>query len=203
MIVAPNKSWCYLGPPKTGSTTLVNLLQKPPFNGIYNGFQHDMVPPDDVPFVFASIRSPWTRILSLWKHRRVELLKPEEDRIAIHQLKQNRLPFDKFIAQVFSKCFDNFFYRTICDWLDEGPNDDCHFVRLEHLHHDLSILLPQYNWDEVVVPRLNDTDRVVYDNNPLARQSNRNLVWRWAQRDFLRFKCYHIPYDREVDERNP
>jgi hypothetical protein len=183
VITAPDDSWCYLGPPKTGSTTLTELLQKPPFCGRYSGAQHDMEPPRHARMVLATIRSPFTRALSLWKHRRVELLPPELDKDYVHRVRQE-VSFEEFLSQLIHKELEDFYSWTLTRWLRDVPRPRT--VRLEFLREDLMTALPQYDWSAVEIPRLNDTDRVEYDN-PLAQRHARDLVRRWAYRDFLRF----------------
>jgi hypothetical protein len=196
MIISPDRNWCYLGIPKTGSTTLVNLFQKPPFGCSYNHIQHDMIPPADISTVLITIRSPWTRILSLWNHRRVELLYSLKENIENHT-REVLLSFDGFMLSLFERRLDDFFCRTLCEWLDDCPRTDYRLIKLENLRQDLAKSLPQYDWNNINIPRLNDTDGVKCTTDPLLIQANRNMVWTWAKNDFRRFSFYHIQYNKK------
>lgn len=80
MIIDPKLKWLYVGPPKTGSTTLHKLLVKEPFTGTRIGVagnpvdkfgQHSSMLPEEVDEawrIFVSVRNPYTRIVSLWLH---------------------------------------------------------------------------------------------------------------------------------------
>ncbi|HUY92487.1 MAG TPA: sulfotransferase family 2 domain-containing protein [Pirellulales bacterium] len=75
MIVSFLRRFVYFGPPKTASTSLHEWLSQPllcdqPWRP-ESGDQHDARPPAEASefFAFASIRNPYSRAVSLWRHR--------------------------------------------------------------------------------------------------------------------------------------
>lgn len=180
MIIAPDRAWCCLTPPKTGSTTLTELLVRAPFHGIYTGHQHDMDPPADVPLVLASVRNPWTRVISLWKHWTRDCW--EEGQFG-PRLAENT-DFTRFVERMLGRELEDFFAWPLDRWLRYVLVSP---LRLEYLRHDLSQHLPQYDWPTITIPRLNDTDLVLYTGQPLDLPRNRELVRWWAVDDFRRF----------------
>ncbi len=74
MIVSFLRQFVYLGPPKTASTSLHHWLSEPPLCETRwdsaRGGQHDSAIPSDATafFTFASVRNPYSRAVSLWRH---------------------------------------------------------------------------------------------------------------------------------------
>lgn len=180
MIIAPDRSWCYLGPPKTGSTTLTALLQGEPFWGQYSGHQHDMTPPEGIPVVFASVRDPWARVLSLWRHRQGDLARFAQ---ATNHFVE-RLSLDRFVQQVVRGELEEFFSWPLSRWL---WGVSCRIVCLERLGSDLAQVLPSYNWGQISIPQLNPSDTPGYTTTPFEYGPTCDLIREWAAGDFERF----------------
>ena len=75
MIVCPRYRFVYLGPPKTASTSLHHWLSQAAFcatrwSPAGRTDQHDAQIPAEAGdfFTFASIRNPYARAVSLWRH---------------------------------------------------------------------------------------------------------------------------------------
>jgi len=213
MVINHQQSWVYLGPPKTGTTTLTYLLTdgddwnvrtplpRKRFGGVKHAGQHCMDVPAECAdyFVFASVRNPFTRAVSLWRHRNTES----------RRLKPRRawMEFEDFVAEILcgtpsesadkpegAPPADPFYHFTLSRWFKWVPRID-RFVRQESLEADLNELNLA---EEVPVPRLNksrafsptgaDADSVRgSDWRALYATETEALVLRWANQDFQRF----------------
>lgn len=213
MVINHQNRWLFLGPPKTGTTTLTYLLtdghdwniRKPlpqkRFGGVRHAGQHamDVSPECRGYFIFASIRNPFTRAVSLWRHWNSEG----------RQMKPCRawMPFDDFVAHILCGSHteppagagepspvDPFFYFTLSRWFQGVPRID-RLIRQESLEADLNALglaaaaaVPRFNQArafnhtgaETAAPRTTDW-RALYTAETEAH------VRQWAQEDFDRF----------------
>lgn len=106
MIIQQTNKWVYIGPPKTGSTSLHKYLISSPFFGspvdctsslVDEKWQHECRIPemvDDSYTIFISCRNPYRRIVSLWLHccnQSKNFLSP------IVKSKHPLLPFPEFV----------------------------------------------------------------------------------------------------------
>ena len=193
MVINRAKKWVYLGPPKTASTSLHQLLTAPPFAGERMSSQHEMVVPADCRdfFIFASVRNPYDRAASLWRHRLHDLYRaayPQQlvkFRTIVKELAVI-LPFNRFVQQMVNHHYDNpFFEWTVTEWLnlkpdflpDYEPRVDA-VIHVETLAADLAEL--HLVDAEFAVPQVNVTRGQVeakYDDQ------TRELVRQWAQMD--------------------
>lgn len=175
MIIASNWSWCLVTPPKTASTTLIALLPKLT-SAFYTGYQHDCRAFADG-CLYVSVRSPWTRSVSLWRHKVGEL-----------HGQCHLYPFTEFMREVIAGRLTDFFSFTMCDWLAGEPFHG--LIRLENLASGLQQLVPGYTGD---VPTLN-TSHVNLGTWSMADE-DRRLVLRWAAEDFAKFG-YETDYNQ-------
>lgn len=193
MMTAPDGSWRYLGPPKTGTTLLHTVLETPCIAGVYSGFRHDMEPlPNPDGKIYVSVRNPFTRAVSLWKHALYHLggggmpTGPKQGR---DRLTEEEYPFSQFLVDVRGDKYDAFFTFTLCRWLLYIPKVD-DLIRLESINRDLRRLFPQLPRD-FVTPHLN----VGFDHTtrPYAEAANVESVLTWMQPDFDRFGYSSVP----------
>lgn len=64
MLINREANWIILTPPKTGSTTLSKT-----FSWLYSGHQHDTtIPADFTGTIYATVRNPFGRAVSFWRH---------------------------------------------------------------------------------------------------------------------------------------
>lgn len=64
MLINRQAGWIIITPPKTASTTLSKT-----FPQFYSGHQHDTtIPKDFVGTIYATVRDPFARAVSLWRH---------------------------------------------------------------------------------------------------------------------------------------
>jgi hypothetical protein len=190
MVTDLAESWCILTPPKTASTTLSQLFRDPHFRAVVTPEQHLMNPPPAAR-VIVSVRDPWTRAVSLWRHRLQEL--GDENR--------SLCPFIQYMEDVCRSRLDDFFCFTLNRWLQHVPRVD-DLIRFERLEEDLRAVLPAFDWDAIRIPHEN-RNPVLTDNhplrntkwarkttivrNPLADPAARQLVLQWCAEDFVRF----------------
>jgi len=75
MVIHHGQRWIYIGPPKTGSTTLHHFLTSRAIGGLHSGAQHDnQLPPGcELYWIIMTVRHPQTRLLSFYYHRLFEL----------------------------------------------------------------------------------------------------------------------------------
>lgn len=192
MITAPDNSWRYLGPPKTGTTLLHSVLETPAIGGIYSGFRHDMETLPGAKMI-VSVRNPFMRALSLWKHALYHLGgggKPTGPKQGRDRLDEAEYPMSQFLEDVRGgEKFDAFFNFTICRWLlyIKEVHD---LIRLESINRDLRRLFPQLPRD-FVTPHLN----VGFDHitRPYADPANVEAVLNWMAPDFDRFGYSRVP----------
>ena len=161
MIINHQNKWLYIGPPKTGSTSIAKILtdgdyfenisekyrqfyidkfikQPPNFEGVSENGQHFPWPNEKLNekykdyFTFISVRNPYLRIVSLWNHWKYG---STSEKILIKNLN-----FERFVIRVFNqdKNISNskFFLYTCFDWFKEYNA----YVRLENLQEDLNKL---------------------------------------------------------------
>lgn len=199
MVINRAKRWVYLGSPKTASTSLHQLLSAPPFGGERTQSQHEMIVPEDCHdfFIFASVRNPYDRAASLWRHRLHDLYRaayPKQGQLFCHVTSELAalLPFQRFVHQIVNRHYDNpFFEWTVTEWLNLKPDFLPNYeprvdavIHVETLAADLAAL--RLVDEEFEVPRVNVTEgqvEAVYD----AR--SRELVQRWARMDIENYEC--------------
>ena len=193
MITARDNSWRVITPPKTASTAIAVLLQEMPFRGHYTGWQHDAAPLRGGRIIL-SVRSPYTRAVSLWRHLLYDHQRAGEQRPAeIHS-------FSRFMKDVLAGKLTDFFW-PIFRYLEAIPVVDA-LVRFEHLSEDLRTALPEYDWTNVTIAQQNHNPVLLENSSlrnkawlrpvtvisdPLTLPDNRGLVIKWASEDFKRF----------------
>lgn len=210
MIVDQRNKWCILTPPKTASTTLQIVFKEPKFSAAVVGAQHCMDPPEGVKRVLATVRDPWARTVSLWRHRCLESYQrlvrdTGEDPFPLrdetrHFLAQaaKEYPFMTFMDDVDDKRLNDFFSFSLCDWLQYVTPE---IIHLERLNEELKAALPDLPWDQEKLPFHNrnvlvtsnhllvDTETTNYlaVPDPLEDLEARRRVLAWCREDFERF----------------
>ena len=159
MVINREQRWVYVGPPKTASTTLHACLQGSPFFGtvVDTVSQHDAEEPDDVNGfkVLFSIRNPYARAVSLWRHYTCE---------------RGLISFREFLRWISTPTYDNaFFSDTLTSYLRDWMLGRRYLLRQESLSSDIELAL------QVPCPpllMLNTTEhadwRVYYKDDPVA-----------------------------------
>ena len=142
MITAPDKSWRYFGPPRTGGTLLHTLLQEPPINGVYSGYQHDIEPLFGARNI-VSVRNPFTRAVSLWRHYRYTVGLEENGRHGVDEhivpITEAEMPFKTFLEQMCS--MDDFYHFSLNTWLQDLRRLD-HIIHMENFWPDILTAFP-------------------------------------------------------------
>lgn len=204
MVINHDRKWIYVGPPKTGSTTITYLLTdgndwyiKTPlpyarFGGIKHRGQHCMdIPAECAEYrIIASARDPYQRAVSLWWHWNCESQRP--------QARRPWLSFEDFLQRVADAHkepevgevgMDAFFSFTIARWLKWIPRVDV-FIRQEHLAEDLNGLGLA---EPIEVPRKNRAPQIRMGDRTILRRQDWwsyysprtiELVRAWAHADF-------------------
>lgn len=180
MLISRLRRFVYLGSPKTGSTSLHEWLSHPllcerPWCPNDSG-QHDMEPPDDARafFTFASVRNPYSRAVSLWRHS-----------LSASSMESSVIPclgFAEFVEWL--PIAPKFYAASQADWLAENRLDA--IVRIEQIASVLAIPpIAPCAVNLPPIPRLNATAhegwRTYYDRW-LAR-----AICQYFVRDFVRF----------------
>jgi len=160
MLVNHAHQFAYTGPPKTATTSLHQWLSQPSLSvrrfDPEMGDQHaTSVPPLEGYFHFASVRNPFDRAVSLWRHSQVS--GPWEDPPV------PRMDFPQFVQWIARAGRGRWFYsRGQAEHL-AGVRWDA-LVRVEHLSVDLSQRVTPIRRLLVVgeyleaLPRLNTTE---------------------------------------------
>lgn len=211
MIVDNENRWCILTPPKTASTTLNSVFgEHPELGGEVKGGQHEMDPPPGVPRILVTVRDPWTRTVSLWRHAcldRYQGLCNEASMEPFPLREETRLylavavedyPFLSYLDDVDAERLDEFFSYSLCRWL-EGVNE-AEPIRFENLEADLRAVLPDVPWGEKmpyhnrnVLVTVNhpligtETKNYLAVPDPLEDPEARRRVLAWCGGDFTRF----------------
>jgi len=201
MIIHKAEQWAYLGPPKTASTAMHFMLQQEPWCGEMPNpdNQHDMLVPDECIdfFVFATIRDPYERAMSLYWHylRDVRRIRGLMDGQTREQFTKNPLPETEFPFRDYMKAvLENrlrviddpgapFFTFTLSDWLHDAMPLDA-YVHQENLSEELVRLTP-FGERKIVVPRKNAPGRKPWSE--FKTEGTIALVDAWAEEDFRRF----------------
>lgn len=132
MIISHRHRFVYLGPPKTASTTLHHWLSQPAFCDHrwepLPDSQHSSVLPTGVEhyFKFASIRDPFDRCVSLWRH--------SQSRTSLAAGDAPEMTFSQFVFDWQDSA--SYFYRCSQRQLLGSVQLDA-IVRFEHLEQDL------------------------------------------------------------------
>ena len=180
MIVSRLRRFVYLGPPKTASTSLHVWLSQPllcdrewsPASGDQHGSQ---IPAEAIEFfTFASIRNPYSRTVSLWRHG---LVSGENENPPIP-----RLDFHEFAVRL--PVTTEFYGASLATWLSKARLHA--LVRVERIESILELppLAPLKSELEPI-PRLNDTPHEKwqsYYDRKLA-----DAVYRHFREDFHTF----------------
>lgn len=147
MIVSYLRRFVYVGPPKTASTSLHRWLSQPLLCErawtAKGGDQHvSQPPPEAIPFfTFASIRNPYSRAVSLWRHG---LISGPQESPPIP-----RLEFAEFVARL--PVATDFYGSTQMAWLGAVRLDAV--VRVEEIEAILE-LPPFAPWKAKLNPLL-------------------------------------------------
>jgi hypothetical protein len=195
MITAPDLSWRYLGPPRTGSTLLTRILQLPPLNGVSSGGQHDC----EVLYgaqMIVSVRNPYARFLSLWKHKRYEMgvmygRRGEDGQF--EPISESECPFESFLAEIRGKKEERnpLYGWTMSEWLQDVPVMH-RVIRMESFEDDVrsifpALFRPQAGAGFDTLPTENTSAAVKCALSPYLEPDNVAAVREWAGLDFLRF----------------
>jgi hypothetical protein len=170
MIVNHREKWLYLGPPRTGSTTLHVTLCYPEFGGEVWGGQHEVARLPDYR-IFASASNPFRRIRSLYRYLTQNFRghsQTFEDFCYELSVGGYRRPYNRDSA---------FWHWTLDEWTADVVVD--RWFHLESLDADLRAEFPQWRGFSDVLNATTVSPRV-------AKHSavTRPMVRRWAERDF-------------------
>lgn len=193
MIINHQDGWIYLGPPRTGSTTLVKALTEE-FGGEHLGIsQHDCQVPESYRgyYQFATVRHPYARALSLWGMLQKDALRlPQvvEPYCREHGIGPD-LSFEEFVdflVRAETGPSGNVFYHWTChDYLKDQRVTA--LLRMEQLNQDF-VRLPFVRGYQLPV-----TNQHVWrefaggDPRRLLTAKVRFQLQRWAQEDFRHY----------------
>ena len=160
MIVAPDKSWVYIGPPKTASTSLHSFLKRKMGGIDYNGNQHyaTILPELDQARIFYTVRHPLTRSLSLWKHFLNE---------------GHSGDFDDFLRMVEEGSLSPFYTTPISQWIGNRVRINGTPIRVERMFEDLETVFSKL--PDSPVEHLNRTYHAPYPPRDLWNKIAR--IW--------------------------
>lgn len=210
MVINHASRWVYLGPPKTGTTSLTYVLtdgndwrkrskvaphRVELFRGLKHRGQHCMdVPPEcSSYFIFASIRNPYTRAVSLWSHWNREA----------KQRRRPPLSLEQFLT-IILECQDDtraarlagngFFHFILGRWFKWVERIDA-FIRQESLEADLNNLnlgppvrLPwQHGSPQLLHPTPHNGAGRATESLAVYSLATVKMVQQWAAADFARF----------------
>lgn len=151
MIVCPKHGLVYLAPPKTGSSSIRQILLKEPFNGVllgghaHHGFEWSERFADY--FFFITVRHPFPRMYSLWRmvcNKRI-LFQEDPETYSKFRWMSERFPDEEPTIDEFMDSSDLLFRENWrCSWhleqLPRGVNGTV--VRLEQYYPDLEKVPP-------------------------------------------------------------
>lgn len=202
MIINYEKKWIYIGPPKTGSTAISFLLTDGKYNpnkeiftlknnnnffGISDGGQHTPWPPNKINdeykdyFVFISVRNPFSRIVSLWRHWNSGKNLQETN------IKKN-IGLDEFLIMIIENKIDNgngFFTKTITDWVFNYN----YFIKQENIKKDLlNLNIHKYDFDIPFINKAMFSNKIKIDWKTVHNQNTIDLTIKWAKKDFENFE---------------
>jgi len=157
MIINHEQRWIYIGPPKTGSTTMHKELPKR-FGGRYVNpeAQHDADIPEGCEnyLILASVRDPYQRAVSLYWHylrdvRRIRAIAQGiNDRRSWNAMPfpAAEFPFDRFVEMIkdgvvaeMNPATKTFYTHTLTRWLEPAVRID-RLLRLESLDDNWAAL---------------------------------------------------------------
>lgn len=175
MVVNDAKTWCFVAVPKVGTCTMQlspgGVLLSPAFGGRYVGDPHHDGHRMDAPAgyrTFAVVRSPESRIESMYRHCRADFPgRPES------------ASFELFVRGAVAGTNDGGwpnFNEPQAWWLAKVPNP-VELLRLDHLEEDLRAL--GLHDEDFAVDRLN-----LHPAAPIAWTDElRGLVAEWGKDD--------------------
>lgn len=191
MITAPDNSWRYIGLPRTGSTLLHRILQE--HGGVYSGHQHDVHVLYGAKMI-VSCRNPYTRILSLWKHKRYAMSgRANAVTGATIPVREDEYPFENFIYALFYEKDnrDPFYHWTQSEWLHYMP---CvhHLIHQETLWEDFYKAFPEIYGNHYICEKdrpgpENTSAAAKVGKSPFLDDKTVRIVRAWANEDFVRF----------------
>lgn len=180
MVYNLDRLWVYLAPPRTGSTTLHQVLTGPPFHGVYGEWhasrwdQASKSPEPAWRYRFLSVRNPYSRTVSMWRVQQMDaqMSLGTYVRACLRDLHSAVVPSSgMFLPEQFQAE-----YAKGCDGA----------VHLETLRQDLTAL-PIYSGEPFELPKLHTTD----DGKPYWREcydeATAALVAEHFRRDFETF----------------
>lgn len=186
MITAPDKSWRYLAPPRTGSSLLHRVLQDPRVGGIPSGHQHDMEHLAGARIV-VGIRDPFSRAVSLWRHRRFDLGRKRFAQGGSDKRRpftDREYPFRQYLEERRSGRLEDFYSFSLCDWL-RYIREVHDVIPQEHLWTSALRVFPELCPMPAI--RANASRAAKTERPPLADPACVELVRTWARGDFARF----------------
>lgn len=157
MIVSHSKKLVYLSPPKTGTISVLAVLEREPFNGKVVGghAHHDVKWSQDLAsyFHFITVRHPYSRAYSLWRmacNQRTLYLQNPNKHPAMQPwgrwYRRGEPTFDEFLWQKVKggPLLANFRMQWRCSWhLEQMPKEiSAVVVRLENFYEDLQQVEP-------------------------------------------------------------
>lgn len=181
MIASFEHKSCYIAPPKTGTSSIYSVLKQFGFEiyslGDGSGY-HDVrfihtsgtAPRVDREqwFVFASIRNPYSRAVSLWSQ---------------YEKTVEPIGFNAFMQRLIDKNCPPVFHHTLNDWIPSSVPRD-RLIRVEHIADDMSRILRRFTKRAIKIPHRNISGTRI----PLNPE-RRAMINDWAYADFARF--YH------------
>jgi hypothetical protein len=146
------------------------------------------------PRIIVSCRNPYTRLVSLWKHKRYQmglaLYKRQGPDQRIKPVTQADYPFESFISQLqYGKNErEPFYYWTQSEWVAHLGRVD-HLLRLENLQTDFELAWSSATRRGITLEtsRENTSDDATIDRPLFEKQDVMHAVRKWAYQDCLRF----------------
>lgn len=190
MVINHKMRWVFISPPKTASTTLTSLLVEQHGGEVHAGRHCVRIPPECVDYlIIVSVRNPYTRAQSLYRHRVLQLCRQQFDtndpRRQLRSMENPRdlLEFADFVTQLQSGGVGPFYAFSLSRWLRPVPRVDA-VLHVESLRLDL-FALPFVN-STPEIPHRNRTDGLTCLDVDYTPQTARG-VQEWAGADFAQF----------------
>jgi len=154
LLINKQQNWAFIHIPKTGGTTITNILLKE--DGCEKITGHDSLRKidEDNLFIFAFVRNPFTRLTSAFLHGIRSGLYPRNFSQFLHNVNQNDLwllPQSYYINS------------------DKSNNKKISYIgRYENYQNDLKNILGKLNILQEVIPH--DNKNPIYDKHPNLNQ---------------------------------
>lgn len=179
-------SWAFVHIPKTGGTTLTNLLCKEEGTEFVTAHDSVRMVPDNY-FTFTFVRNPFTRLTSAWQH-------------GVRKQKYST-SFSQFLHTVN---LNDLWILPQTYYFKAGKTDykKIDFVgKYENFTKDAKVILDKININVGNIPHLNKNP--IYDKHPLLKQENyyKNFYTEEWMKDWVRdnYKDDFKQFNYELD----